>query len=515
MSRGIVYLVGAGPGDPGLLTVRAAELLRTAEVVAHDKLIPAAILALANPRAEILVVGRRRGDAKQTFTLHPDVLARARAGRRVVRLKSGDPMIFGRGAEEAQELADAGIPFEIVPGVSAALGAAAYTGIPLTDRRCASSVTFTTGHGGQPGDFGDDGSEFASASGGPNTVVLYMATHRLAGNLRRLIQGGRAPTTPAAYVEHATGRSQRVIVGTLSDPAARVVAEGTRGPSLVIVGDVVRFRQKVGWTERRPLAGKKVLVARARPGESQIAKELRNLGADVIEAPSVVVSDPSEPGAFAACLERIGSFDGVMFACETSVEKTLVVLRDRGDLADVLRRNVIIGVGVSAIAALHRGGFSPRIEAQGSCREELVRRASRLRLATVLLVASESGRPSLVEDLTSIGAIVEVVAAYKETHHFDESLKSSPDLVVLPSSSAADAVLRSPLRLLLEHVPMLAMGPRTEDAARRAGGQTVVRSRKDSVPSIIAGVLTLLGPIKPCGATKQRTTCANQERSAE
>jgi uroporphyrinogen III methyltransferase/synthase len=511
-----VYLVGAGPGDPGLLTVRAAELLRSADVVAHDKLIPAPILALANPRAERLEVGRRRGDAKQDFVLHPEVLARAQAGLRVVRLKSGDPLMFGRGAEEAQELADAGIPFEIVPGVSAALGAAAYTGIPLTDRRCASSVTFTTGHNGQPGEFQEDEPELASAARGPGTVVLYMATHRLTDNLRRLVDSGRAPATPAAYVEHATGRNQRVIVGTVSDLAGRVTAEGTNGPALVIVGDVVRLRQKVAWTERRPLAGKRVIVARARPGDSQISKELRNLGADVLETPTITVCAASEPGALAERLERLASFGGVMFACEPGVERTLEILRDRAELGDALRKTVVIGVGAAAIATLRRGGLPPRIEALGACREELARHAPRLRLAPILLVASETGRPSLVADLVSIGAVVEVVGAYKLTHRFDEPPRSAPDLVVLPSSSSAAAVVGGPLHSLLAPVPMLAMGPKTEETARRAGARNVVCSRHDSVPSIIAGVLTLLGPIaEPRDRGSRRAGRSTQERSAE
>jgi len=516
VTRGIVYLVGAGPGDPGLLTLRAAELLRDADVVAYDKLVPSPILALANPRAQRLEVGRRRGDAKRETTLHPEVLAHAQAGRRVVRLKSGDPMVFGRGAEEAQELADAGVPFEIVPGISAALGAAAYAGIPLTDRRCASSVTFTTGHEGDPGEIGDDGSEQPSARRGPGTIVLYMAAHRLAENLGRLVDAGRDGTTPAAYVEHATQRNQRVIVGTVADLADRVAAAGSQGPALVIVGDVVRFRARVAWTQRRPLAGKKVLVGRARPGESQIAKELRNLGAEVLEAPTVTRSTASDPVALLRALDRVPPFGGVMFACEAGVESALDLARGRPDIHDCLKKSVVVGVGTAAIAALRRTGLPPAIEIPGACWEELARHAERLRRTTILLVASESGRPSLVEDLTSIGATVEVVAAYKLTYRFDDIPDRAPDLVVLPSSSAVDALLGGPLHAMLASVPMLAMGPKTEEALRRAGASTVVRSRHDSVPSIVAGVLTLLGRIdEPSRSGGRRSVRSSQERSAE
>jgi uroporphyrinogen III methyltransferase/synthase len=192
-SSGFVYLVGAGPGDPRYLTLRAYELLRTAEIVAHDALVTDAILALAPPEAERIAVGRRHGHGPIAYRLHPEVLERARAGRTVVRLKCGDPLVFGRGGEEAEELAEAGIPFEIVPGVTAAIGAAACAGIPLTHRRHAASVTFATGHHAAD----------ASSAGG-ETVVLFMAARRLAHNLARLAGRGFAPTTPAAYVACAT-----------------------------------------------------------------------------------------------------------------------------------------------------------------------------------------------------------------------------------------------------------------------------------------------------------------------
>jgi uroporphyrinogen III methyltransferase/synthase len=229
-----VYLVGAGPGDPKLLTLRAAELLRSAEVVAYDELVSPEILAMAPPSAERLAVGRRHGSGTIAYRVHPDVMARARAGKSVVRLKAGDPMVFGRGGEEAEELAEEGIAFEIVPGVSAALGAAAYAGIPLTHRDHASRVTFATGHAGQ----------MPQVDG---TLVLYMAARTLATNAQRLIEGGRAPSTPAAYVVSATTPAQRVLVGTLADLPARVAGCDPCAPALIIVGDVVNVRSRASW----------------------------------------------------------------------------------------------------------------------------------------------------------------------------------------------------------------------------------------------------------------------------
>lgn len=230
--RGFVHLVGAGPGDPELLTVRAHELVRGARVLAHDELISPEILALAPRDAERIAVGRRAGHGTTPFRLHPAVVERARAGHAVVRLKCGDPLVFGRGGEEAEELAAHGIGFELVPGVSAALGAAAYAGIPLTHRDCASSVRLVTG----------------CTAGEPHgeTVVIYMSGRRVGASLAELARAGRAPTTPAAWIAAATTPRQRTVVGTIADLGERVPV--TDDPSLLVVGDVVARRTP--WWER-------------------------------------------------------------------------------------------------------------------------------------------------------------------------------------------------------------------------------------------------------------------------
>ncbi|MBI3091298.1 MAG: uroporphyrinogen-III C-methyltransferase [Candidatus Tectomicrobia bacterium] len=247
---GIVSLVGAGPGDPKLLTLRALELLQAADVIAYDELVPPAILALASPAAELLPVGRRCGAEPRPFRLHPAVAARAHAGKRVVRLKAGDPFLFGRGGEEIEELVAEGIPFEVVPGVSAAFGAAASAGIPLTHRDCASAVTFTTGHGAH----GEAGDPAAWQPAGGGTIVLYMVARKLRQNVRRLIAAGRSPETPAAYVAAATTAEEVVLIGTLADIAGQVEALDSTSPALLIVGEVVRLRQQPAArrTERSP-----------------------------------------------------------------------------------------------------------------------------------------------------------------------------------------------------------------------------------------------------------------------
>lgn len=235
---GRVALVGAGPGDPKLLTLRAAELLGVAEVVAHDELVSDAILAMAPVSAEVLPVGRRAGQGPTAYRLHPDVLARARAGRFVVRLKAGDPLVFGRGAEEAQELAAAGIPFEIVPGITAALGAAASVGIPLTHRDCAAQALLTTAHRG------DGGMPPPGVVEG-RTLVLYMASRELEANLEAIVAAGWPASTPAALVLAATTQREQTVTGTLSTLAVRAeraLAASPKLPGIVFVGEVVRVR---------------------------------------------------------------------------------------------------------------------------------------------------------------------------------------------------------------------------------------------------------------------------------
>jgi uroporphyrin-III C-methyltransferase len=241
---GRVYLVGAGPGDPGLVTVRGLELLRAADVVAYDELVPGAILALAGPGAERLAVGRRwHGRTREPLRLHPAVLERARQGKQVVRLKAGDPFVFGRGGEECEELAAAGVPFEVVPGVSAALGAAAAAWIPLTHRELSSDVTFATGHDLARAE--TRGRSDWARLAGSGTLVLYMASRALAENLARLVAHGRPASTPAAWIAAATRPEQELVVGTLEDLAARVGDRRGDAPALVVVGEVVTVRERL------------------------------------------------------------------------------------------------------------------------------------------------------------------------------------------------------------------------------------------------------------------------------
>lgn len=469
---GFVYLVGAGPGDPRLLTLRALELIESAEVVAHDELISSAILALVPATAEMLPVGRRAGQGPQSHALHPAVLERAHAGRIVVRLKSGDPLIFGRGGEEAEKLAEEGIPFEIVPGISSALGAAAYAGIPLTHRLHASGLAFRTGHAAH------------AASQHADTIVVFMAARRLEENIAQLIANGHPSSTPAACIASATTPEQRVIFGTLADLASKMASQDCGAPTLLIVGDVVALRKRIAWIEHRPLFGRRLLVARARPGRSEIAARLRTLGAEVIEAPIVETAPLEDTASLMAAMARLETFHAVVFGCAGGVDSVLS--------AGGVRQARVVAVGDEAARALVRHGMQPAIELKGACREALAHQVSFLRGGPLLLITSQGGRPSLAGDLAALGARAETVAAYRYTSRMPRLSRAPIDLVVLPSSSAARAVLSSEIGPHLRHLRMVAIGPRTEESARDQGVEHVVRPQNDSIDGLVERVIAEL-----------------------
>ena len=480
---GMVYLVGAGPGDPGLLTVRALELLRVAEVVAYDRLVSPAILSLIGPQAERLSVGRRHGMGETAYRLHPMVLERAKTGCTVVRLKAGDPLIFGRGGEEAEELVEAGIPFAIVPGISAALGAAAYAGIPLTHRLHASDVTILSGHDLH----GTHRSltQWPEAVAGTGTLVLYMAAKSLETNLRRLIMAGRAATTPVAYIAGATTPSQTVIVGTLDTLTLKMTGLDPTTPAVVIVGDVVGLRERISWFERAPLVGRRVLVARARPGRSAVAAQLRALGAEVLEAPEVVVEPLNGTAHIERVFARRQKFGGIVFGCAAGVE----VVVPRLSTSDI----PVLAVGRETENALVRHGIKPIVCARGACEEALAEQAEFLRDREVLLITGKGGRPNLCDALVKTGAVVETVAVYRYAYRRPIASFLPVDLIVLPSSSAARLVLSGEFGKALHEVPMVAIGPRTELAARGCGAQRVVRSGTDTRGALVSVAVSLVG----------------------
>src|SRR5688572_9260893 len=352
---GTVYLVGAGPGDPKLITRRGAELLRRADVVLHDALVGPEVLTLARPEAELIDVGRRAGE---TRWLNQDRINRllvelAAKHDVVVRLKGGDPLVFGRGAEEALVLADARVPFEIIPGITAGIGALAYAGIPLTHRGVATTAVFVTAVHDEDAAADEKWRHIAHVGG---TLVVYMGGARIRVVTERLIRLGRGPATPAAMVESGTLPAQRVVHGTLADLAERVGE--TTGPALIVVGEVARLSEPLEWLRPGPLAGRTILVARARAQRSRIAASLRALGATVLEFPTIRSRPAPDVDAVAAGLAALDGRGAVVFTGAAAVTASLAALARAGRDARSLWGLTLVGIGRETIAALRRAGLS-------------------------------------------------------------------------------------------------------------------------------------------------------------
>jgi uroporphyrinogen III methyltransferase / synthase len=442
---GWVYLVGAGPGDPELITVRGAALLESADVVLHDELIDHASLLCARDDAEVRSVGKRghdrQGRSAKQLAINSEIVTLARAGKSVVRLKGGDPFLFGRGAEEALALRDAGVPYEVVPGISSPLGATAYAGIPLTDRDAASSVIMVTAVTRDGADF--DFTELAATRG---TICVFMARHRLERVTRRLmIDAGRAPETPAAILEWVSHPRQRVVEGTLGDIADRASDAAIGTPSLVIVGDVAKLRDKLAWFDRQPLFGKRVLVTRPAHQIAPTAALLRRRGAEPIAFPTIFIEASPAPERVAQAIDELASYDLVTFTSDNGVQHFWRALRAHGRDARAFGQAKLAAIGPATAAGLARHGLVADIVAETFVAEPLAEAIIEVLEPgqRVLIPRAEVAREILPEMLRAAGLEVDVVAIYRTVTGSREraaeliALLSSVDVVTLTSSSTA------------------------------------------------------------------------------
>jgi uroporphyrinogen III methyltransferase/synthase len=431
---GVVYLVGAGPGDPGLVTRRGADLLARADVVVYDGLASPVLLRLAPPGCERVYAGKKRAEGGAPMSqesIERVLIDRARAGKRVVRLKGGDPFVFGRGAEECAALAAAGVRYEVVPGVSAATAVPAYAGIPLTARGVASTVAFATGHeahgviphdllaragGDRPGGAAGDGEPAVDwgAVARADTIVLFMALATAADCCARLVAAGRDPATPAAAIHWGTTASQRVVVATLGGLADAIAAAGLRPPSLLVIGPVVALREELRWFDRRPLAGARVLVTRAADQAGRFADAVAELGGDPLVAPLVRVAPTG-------ALEQVADFAAyawLVFTSASAVDCTFAELDRRGLDARALAGARLACVGGATAAALARHGVRADVvpahgDAAGVARAVAAAAGGALAGARVLLPRAERGREEAIDLFAAAGADVHAVAAYR------------------------------------------------------------------------------------------------------
>lgn len=498
---GTVYLVGAGPGDPGLLTVRAAELIARADVVVYDALVNPAILELRPAGAALVYVGKRGGQHHRTQDeINALLVEMARLHDRVVRLKGGDPFVFGRGGEEALVLREAGVDFEVVPGVTAGVAAPAFAGIPVTQRGMTASVAFVTGHE-EPGKAETD-LDWEHLAKGVGTLVFYMGVGRMEENFRRLVQAGRSPDTPAAAVEWGTYRRQRVVAGTMATLPALVREAGLGAPAITVVGEVVSLRDRLDWFGRGPLRGKRVVVTRARAQASDLAEALEALGAEVIQFPTIRITEARDPVPLRDAAERAGEFDWVVFTSVNGVDRFFAALEARGRDARALGVARVCALGPATAAELARHGIRADLVPEEYVAEAVVMAlsaATELAGKRVLLPRAEVARAVLPDSLRKLGAEVVEVAAYRTVQDGAEAegvrrriAAGEVDVVTFTASST----VRSYVELVGAETggaKVASIGPITSATARELGLEVDVEAAEYTIPGLVAAVRGLFG----------------------
>ncbi len=488
---GHVYLVGAGPGDPGLLTARALALIAAADVIVYDRLIPESALDGAREDAELLFAGKQGGGESVPQEHTEDLLvARARAGRSVVRLKGGDPFVFGRGGEEALTLRDEGIPFEVVSGVTAGVAALAYAGIPVTHRGLSTAVAFVTGRTGD-----DSELDWAALAAFPGTLVFYMGVQRLAQIAGALIDAGRDPDEPAAVVERGTLPTQRTVTATLQTLAQHVHREGIGSPSITVVGAVAGLAEQLAWTARGPLAGRTVTVTRARAQASGLAQRLRELGAHVVQAPVVrtqVLDGPAldpEP------------YDLVCVTSPNAVNELFARLHAGGRDARSLAGARVAAIGPGTAAALARRGIAADIVPERFVAEGLVEALAGVEVTRALVARARGGRDVLPDALRARGAEVDVLDLYETVVEplsaQTLALARAADYVTFTSASTVRNFLQAAgagadgdgAAALSPHTRVVSIGPVTSDALRERGLTVDVQAAEHDIDGLLQALL--------------------------
>jgi uroporphyrinogen III methyltransferase / synthase len=489
----MVYLVGAGPGDPGLMTRRSLDLIAAADAILYDRLIPPGALDGARPDGVLHYVGKQPGrNAMEQDEINALLVQLGAEGRTVVRLKGGDPFVFGRGGEEAQALAEARVPFEVVPGVTAGVAAPAYAGIPVTHRDDASAVAFVTGHEdpAKP----ESALDWDALARFPGTLVMYMGVKNLPEIARRLVDAGRAPDEPVAVVERGTQPGQRTVEATLADVAERVEAAGIRPPAITLVGPVARLRERLGWLERRPLFGRSVVVTRARAQASGLARRLEDLGARVIEAPAIRIA-PRPPEEVDAQLDAVADFALVCVTSPNGAGLLMDALERRGEDARALAGVTVAAIGPGTAAELARRGIRADVVPPRSVAESLVEALAAIPLdgRRVLVARASEARDVLPDSLAKRGAQVDVVALYDTVAEplSNDALRAAAeaDYVTFTSSSTVRFFMSG----IDGHFPaaarVVSIGPVTSATAREHGLEVHVEADRHDVDGVVAALM--------------------------
>ena len=504
MSKGVVYLVGAGPGDPKLITVKGLEALTRADAVVYDHLVTERLLDHAPAAARRVYVGKEKGRHTTSQAAINRLLIRlAKSGKTVVRLKGGDPVLFGRGGEEALELARAGVRYELVPGVTSALAVPAYAGIPVTHRQLSSSVVIVTGHEdpAKPGQV-IRWDRLATAT---DTLVCLMGVSALPAITAQLIRHGRLRATPCAVIEWGTLPRQRTVTGKLATIASRCRQASLEPPAVLVVGEVVRLRRRLNWFERKPLFGKRIVVTRPTDRSEQLADVLEALGAEVIQLPAIELAPVQANGAFHRTMQSLDEFAWVFFTSPEGIQWFRRLLAsERSDLR-ILRGRHIGAIGPKTAASIEQLGihvdFVPKTFSQEGMLQGLGRR--RLLGKRALILGAKDSREVLEQGLKRCGMDVVKVPIYQTAvpaalaRRVREVFARPVDLVTVTSSSCVDHLVEalrvSGLHRQVRQTPFASIGPVTSARVRHYGGRVAVEARQATIEGLVTAIELFTG----------------------
>jgi uroporphyrinogen III methyltransferase/synthase len=492
---GQVYLVGAGPGELGLVTLRAKECIENADVIAYDHLANPEILRWARDDAEIIYAGKEPGQSRTQQEINALLIEKAREGKEVVRLKGGDPFVFGRGAEEAQAIADAGIPFEIVPGITSAIAGPAYAGIPMTHRAHNSHVTFFAGH--EDPAKAESAIDYAALAKLGGTQVMLMGVERLGSVTSEMLKQGVRSDLPVALVRSATTGQQETLTGTLSDIAQKAVASDFKAPAVAVFGEVVALRDSLNWYEKRPLLGKRIVVTRTRKQASVLSNKLRALGAHVIELPTIRIEPPSDLREFAELVQDAHSYDWIVFTSANGVEAFFDVFFKLYDDAREIGGAQIAAIGPTTAQRVKDFHLHVDLQPDEFVAEAVVREFKKqgsIENLRILLVRAEKARDVLPKELSAAGAIVDEAFAYRtvpETRDISgaqrQLAQDGAHLITFTSSSTVENFLALAL-LWPKGMRIASIGPITSKTVRDRGLTVDVEARRHDIDGLVQAI---------------------------
>src|ERR1041384_3648691 len=493
---GKVYLVGAGPGDLGLVTLRAKECIERADVIVYDNLANPEMLGWAREETEIIYAGKKAAEHSMSQEeINKLLITKARAGNQVVRLKGGDPFVFGRGAEEAQAIVDAGIAFETVPGITSAIAGPAYAGIPVTHRAENSHVTFFTGH--EDPTKTKSAIDYAALSKLGGTQVMLMGVERIEAIANEMMANGVRRDLPVALVRWATTGRQETLTGTLEDIARKVVDLGFEAPAVAVFGDVVALRKDLNWYEQRPLSGKRIVVTRTRKQAGALTSQLRALGADVFELPTIRIEPPTDLREFGELVQDAHQYDWIVFTSPNGVDAFFEMFFKLYDDAREIGPAKIAAIGPATAQRVRDFHLHVDLQPEEFVAESIIREFQKqggVENLRILLARAEKARDVLPRELSKLGAIVDEAFAYRtvpETRDDNGArqrlLQEGADLLTFTSSSTVENFLALGLPWP-KQMQVASIGPITSKTAREHGLKVSIEAKRHDIEGLTEAI---------------------------